>query len=135
VVVIIRGNNFVFFFRLPVGTIILLAIFNFANTWSTKLLIPLCHRFNKNMTWCGYMVQWNPVSICTNILPLFSFFIIVDFLSYIWQFILFKILFQLYKIISCVWTLFSDTTNHNKIYNIFKFFNKVKHNLKSQWRQ
>jgi hypothetical protein len=63
------------------------------------------------------------------------FFIIVDFLSYIWQFILFKILFQLYKIISCVWTLFSDTTNHNKIYNIFNFFNKVKHNLKSQWRQ
>jgi hypothetical protein len=48
-----------------------------------------------------------------------SFFVIVDFLNYVWSFILFKILFQIYKIISYVWIIFIDKTNLNKIYDIF----------------
>jgi hypothetical protein len=48
-----------------------------------------------------------------------SFFVIVDFLNYVWSFILFKILFQIYKIISYVQIIFIDKINLNKIYDIF----------------
>jgi hypothetical protein len=57
-----------------------------------------------------------------------SFFVVVvgiDFLNYTWLFILFKILFQVCKIISYVCTLFNNKTNHHKIYVSFHFFNKI----------
>jgi hypothetical protein len=58
---------------------------------------------------------------CTVHTPSILFFIVaVDFLSYVWPFVLFKIFIQICNIISCVWTLFSKKTNHNKIYNNFK---------------
>jgi hypothetical protein len=62
------------------------------------------------------------------------FVVSIDFLIYDWPFILFKILVQVCTIISYIWTLFSDKTNHNKIYNKFIFLLKqmVKHNSKGQ---
>jgi hypothetical protein len=49
--------------------------------------------------------------------------VVVDFLNYVWPYILFKIFIQKCKIIGCDWTLFSDKINHNKIYN--NFLNKM----------
>jgi hypothetical protein len=43
----------------------------------------------------------------------------LTFFIFVWPFILFKILVQICKIISYVWTLFSDKINHNKIYDNF----------------
>jgi hypothetical protein len=41
----------------------------------------------------------------------------VDFFSYVWPFIFFKILVQICKIICQVSIFFSDKTNHNKVYD------------------
>jgi hypothetical protein len=61
---------------------------------------------------------------------LFFFIIAVDFF-YVWLSVLFKICIQICNIINCVWILFNNKINHNKIYNIFNksnnqtFFKKI----------
>jgi hypothetical protein len=47
------------------------------------------------------------------------FVVTIDFLFIFDHLFYSKIIVQIYKIICCVWTLFSDKTNHNKIYNNF----------------
>jgi hypothetical protein len=50
----------------------------------------------------------------------------IDFLNYVWLFVLFKIFIQMCKIISCVWFFFINKTNHSKIYdNFLIFLNKM----------
>jgi hypothetical protein len=59
-----------------------------------------------------------------NMLIRFKIIVRIDLLSYIWPLILFKILFQICKIISHD-SIFSDKMNNNKTYVKILFFNKT----------
>jgi hypothetical protein len=56
----------------------------------------------------------------------FIIVVTVDFLIYIWPFVL----FQICKIISYLWSLFNDKINHNKLYNNFLIRWMIKYNFK-----
>jgi hypothetical protein len=51
----------------------------------------------------------------------------VDFLNYVWSFVLLKIFIQICKLISFIWTFFINKINHSKIYDkSLNFLNKMK---------
>jgi hypothetical protein len=46
--------------------------------------------------------------------------LLLIFISYVWPLVLYKILVQIFKIISCDTIFFSDKINNNKIYDNYK---------------
>jgi hypothetical protein len=96
--------------------VLLFILFNF---WNGKCQIFILRDLKEETPISGFFsffqsTEQNRSWATRAVLSSFFFIVTVDFVSYIWLFILFKIFIGICNVISFVWALFSNKTNYNK---------------------